>query len=126
MTVNELELLLRALGTGERDVGAIETQAKKIKAEAEEIAKTFIKSSQNAQTDTFIKQINKKMVGFLLFWFILVVPCILVQVCFLFNQGLLESAIAETRGLQNERRVLIESKLAGQRIIEVSLIKDTS
>ncbi len=62
LTVSELEVLLRANASSERDVGAIEAETKKVNAEVAEVMKPFAKSS-NSQTDALIKQINKKLVS---------------------------------------------------------------
>ncbi len=62
LTVSELEVLLRANASSERDIGAIEAETKKVNAEVTEVMKPFAKSS-NSQTDALIKQINKKLVS---------------------------------------------------------------
>ncbi|KAL5107304.1 Spectrin beta chain [Taenia crassiceps] len=93
LTVNELEALLREMQTNERDVAAIETEMKKIQEEAKKAEKSFVSNASQEQTAALIQQIDSKSDN-------------------------LRAVIMETKVLQKERRELLESKLAAQRIIE--------
>ncbi|KAH9280373.1 Spectrin beta chain, non-erythrocytic 1 [Echinococcus granulosus] len=93
LTVSELEALLRELQTNERDVAAIEAQTKKVEEEAKNAVESFASNVPKTQTSALIQQINSKM-------------------------SYLEAVTRETKVLQKERRELLESKLAAQRILE--------
>ncbi|KAM7541962.1 hypothetical protein Aperf_G00000017227 [Anoplocephala perfoliata] len=93
LSVNELEGLLRNLQANERDVAAIETQTKVVKEEANKVINSFVSNASNSQTSDVVRSINVKM-------------------------DRLEATTKETKVLQKERRDLLESKLAAQRILE--------
>ncbi|VDM16022.1 unnamed protein product [Hydatigera taeniaeformis] len=93
LTVNELEALLRESQTNERDVAAIEAQMKKVQEEAKKATESFDSNVHKTQAGALVQQISNKMSN-------------------------LEATIKETKSLQEERRDLVESKLAAQRILE--------
>uniref|UniRef100_A0A5K3EEV8 PH domain-containing protein n=1 Tax=Mesocestoides corti TaxID=53468 RepID=A0A5K3EEV8_MESCO len=93
LSVSELEALLRATATAERDLSAIKTETNKLKEGAGQLIKSFSRTTPNQQTDALIRQINSKI-------------------------DQLEAVTQETTRLLGERRELIESKLAAQRILE--------